>query len=451
VEILALLPLFVALFWTLARSPQLAFAQVWLPCLLLLPDFYHWDAPGLPDPTFHQSAILPIFGIWLLTGARGWRFSFTDLLIFGFAFTVGFSEYLASGYRDAQNLMFNMLTSVVMPYMCAKAFIEPHGLRVTMARTFVWSLAIVTVFCVYELRMGMDPFTWILGRMFPGQGEGWITTFRYGFARVAGPYGHAILAGIVFLVAYRLARWLEWTGQWESKSKGRFFSAIMLAGMLMTLVRGPWLGSILGAGFTMLGRAKNRKAALGWLFAIFLFVGVPAGVAAYRWASVGRAHATSDSQETAAYRKELIDKYVDIALQRPAWGWGRNTWPRVDGMPSIDNYFLLLSLMHGFIALGLFAGIIVFMSWRLVADAMRRPPPEMKGGSLGFTLAGIYIGIAFSLGTVYLGTTVVPLFAFITGWSEGYLLSGAGQTADEKEEGDVASAPALVRFARVIQ
>lgn len=449
--ILAILPLFVALFWTLARSPQLALVQVWLPCLLLFPDFYHWNAPGLPDPTFHQAAILPIVAVWLLTGAKGWRFSFTDLLIVGFASIIGFSEFEAAGYKEAQNLMFDMLASVILPYVAGKMFIEQHGLRVPVARTFVWCMAIVTVLCIYEFRMGMSPFTWILGRFFPGQGEGWITTFRYGLARVAGPYGHAILAGMIYLIAYRIARWLEWSGHWESPWKARFLSFAMLAGLGMTLVKGPWLGSILGAGFTMIGRFRNRKTALGLLFAVILVVGVPAGISLYQWASVGRANAKTDSQETAAYRKELIDRYVDIILERPLWGWGRNTWPRVDGMPSIDNFYLLLSLMHGLVALALLAAIILRTSWRLVANELRRPPPQLKGASLGFTLAGVYIGIAFSLGTVYLGTTMVPLFAFISGWAEGYLLFGSDETADEVEEADMTETPEYVRFARVIQ
>lgn len=37
-------------------------------------------------------------------------------------------------------------------------------------------------------------------------------------ARIAGPYGHAILAGAILAVGCRLARWLEWTGGWEPRS-----------------------------------------------------------------------------------------------------------------------------------------------------------------------------------------------------------------------------------------
>jgi len=54
---------------------------------------------------------------------------------------------------------------------------------------------------------------------------------------------------------------------------------------------------------------------------------------------------------------------------------------------------------------------------------MRGPPSLSRRDSLGFTLAAIYIGIAITIATVYMGLTVIPIFALVTGWSEGYLLS----------------------------
>jgi hypothetical protein len=104
------------------------------------------------------------------------------------------------------------------------------------------------------------------------------------------------------------------------------------------------------------------------------------------------------------------------------WGYGRNTWPKIQTAPSIDNYFLLLWLMHGLVAVAFFAAIIVLTAFRLVRYEMRRPPPQLRGGSFGFTLAGIYVALLVTLGTVYMGLQAIPLFAIVTGWSEGYLV-----------------------------
>ena len=139
--------------------------------------------------------------------------------------------------------------------MLAKGLIEPHRMSVAFAKKFVMMLFIVSILCVYEFRMGMTPWI-VLRRFYPDQGLEWYTIFRYGLARVAGPYGHAILAGLLLAIAFRLQRWIQWSGQWEPRfrglkwlkiSKSRLIALVILGGMIMTLERGPWLGAVVGA------------------------------------------------------------------------------------------------------------------------------------------------------------------------------------------------------------
>ncbi|MES1258207.1 MAG: O-antigen ligase family protein [Acidobacteriota bacterium] len=434
---IVVLPALYAAWIAFRRSPAIAFVDVYIPVMLLLPEYYQWILPVLPDPTFSQAAIIPVALLFLSREFRNWKYSLMDFFILAFAFTVGLSEYTNTGFSEAQNLMFDMVGSVVLPYIAAKGLIEPKGLRVRFARRFASVLFAVSVISVFEFKMGTTPWQLLMNRFFPGQGDGWITTFRYGFARIAGPYGHAILACLIITVGFRIQRWLEWSGYWEPRfrhlpwlgiSKARVMTFALLGGMVMTLVRGPWLGGFAGAVVTGVGLAKNRKMALLTIAGCLLVAGVPAGVKFYSYASVGRAAAKTDSQETAAYRKELLDKYADIAMEHAALGWGRNAWPKVTGMPSIDNYYLLLALMHGFIADGLMIAMILLMPFRLIRFELRRPAPAIRGSSLGFTLAGIYVAFGVTIATVYLGLTAVPVFAVMTGWAEGYLLSsGASQ------------------------
>jgi hypothetical protein len=154
-----------------------------------------------------------------------------------------------------------------------------------------------------------------------------------------------------------------------------------------------------------------------------IIVGIPAASSFYAYASVGRAHAKTASQETAAYRMELITKYVNTALERPIWGYGRNTWPKNPTAPSIDNYYLLLCLMHGLVAVGLLLAIMTSMIFRLVRFELRSPVRYPLGSSLGFTLAGIFLLYGVTIATVYMGLQAIPVFALITGWSEGYLIT----------------------------
>ncbi|MBX7219101.1 MAG: O-antigen ligase domain-containing protein [Blastocatellia bacterium] len=454
-EIIVLIPGVISAWIAFTQSPQRAFLDVYLPVLFFLPEYYRWIAPGLPDPTFSQAVVIPIFLAFWLRSPVKWKFSLADGLVFGFAFCVGYSEYLNAGYNEAQNLMVDMVCWVTMPYVLAKGLIEPTGIRIDFAKRLVWVVFLVSVISVYEFKMGVTPFSLILDRFFPGQG-GWVTTFRYGFARIAGPYGHAILAGVVIICAFLIQLWLQWSNQWEAQfrkfhltslSKATLISLGILGGSIMTMCRGPWIGGVLGLGAMWIGRSKNRKRSVLLLLAGVLLIGVPLGISLWNYASVGRANAQSESQETAAYRKELIDKYVDIAVERSTWGWGRNTWPKVPGMPSIDNYFLLLALMHGLVALGFLLAIFLVMIGRLFRFEMSHPPAVPPGSSPGFLFIGVYVAIFASIATVFLGGQTIPLLFLMTGWAEGYLVTGKPGMAGTGAQSEPDLKP---RFRRVL-
>lgn len=431
--ILATLPGLVAVWWLCRHSYQKAYLDVYLFALFLLPGWCRYIVPGLPDPTFHEAALIPISAVFLLKGARKWKFSPMDVLVILFAGQVGYSEYINAGFSEAQNLMFDMLAAGVLPYVAAKGIIEPNGLRIAFAKRIVWLLAILTILFAYEWRFAYNPFRLVFDRFFPDQGSGWVTTFRYGLARTAGPYGHAILAGIVLMVGFRLQRWLENSGSWEQRfrrlrqipvTKARVLTVAMLLGIAMTMVRGPQIGAVIACVVSMIGCGANpRRRALA-IAAAVVAGGIPAGIASYSYAAVGRSAAQTASQESAAYRKELIDKYVTVALEHTGMGWGRNGWPKVPGMPSIDNYYLLLSLMHGFTATAILLLILAALIARLLRNGFRYAPLKPKGSSLSFSLAGIFAGFAFSVLTVYMGDNVIPIFFTLVGYAEGYLQAG---------------------------
>jgi hypothetical protein len=77
---------------------------------------------------------------------------------------------------------------------------------------------------------------------------------------------------------------------------------------------------------------------------------------------------------------------------------------------------------------------------------MKRPPPKVRGSSFGFTLAGIFIGFAITIATVYVGLTAMPVFALITGWAEGYMLFGSA-SEPVGQTGQTVAAGAAPRFA----
>lgn len=454
---LALLPGLIAFIVGYVRTPARAFLWVYLPTLLLVPEYYRWTVPLLPKMTPSHAAIVGVMAAAVLKRKLNWRFTPMDALVLALVFSTSISEYINTNYKEAQNLTFDMLAWLFLPYLAAKVFVEPLHLRVAFAKRLVFLLFIVSLVSIYEFRFGRSAFRLPFDPFFPGQGSGWVTTFRYGFARIAGPYGHAILAGVILVVGFRIQRWLEWGGHWEPHfkhfkhlpfSKARIITWGLVAGSVMTMCRGPWLGGALATLVVTVGRARNRKLATRIALAAAILIGIPAYVAFHAYVSVGRAGAKSESQETAAYRKELMDKYTVIAEQKSFLGWGRNTWPKVHGMESIDNYYLQLTLMHGLLALTLFAAINIIMMVRLSLRAIKLSSGRSDEATLAFTLLSIYAAVAFSIATVYMGNQLLPLLAVITGWSEGFLQSriGEGTSVSSREP----KTGTEFRFARVV-
>jgi hypothetical protein len=277
-------------------------------------------------------------------------------------------------------------------------------------------------------------------------------------ARTAGPYGHALLAGIMMLVGFRLQRWLQFSGAWPDKIKQlpwlpikipQLLTLILTGGFFITFAKGSWLAGFLAGFLVAVGRVKNRILALILVLGFVVFVVIPAAGAFISYASVGRANAKDDNQETAAYRYELIVQYVDIAKEKAVWGWGLTKWPKVLGMPSIDNHYLLLFLMHGEIAFSCFLYIIIGTMVRLLAYSVKIPPPPRSGASLSFTLASIYLGYMVAVATVYMGGQTVAMLFMLTGWAESYMLS---RSVDYPPSGmaETVVAKKLFNFRRVV-
>ena len=440
-------------------SPGRALVMVYVPVLLIVPDTFHAITPGLPDPSANVAVMIPIFFAALAAYARFWRPTVADILVVAIASAMAYSEYIAAGYSEAQNLLSGTLFQIVAPYLVARLALDRESLHVDMAKRVVIIMFAIAVIGLFEFKFGWNPFLTLPERtLFPGQGLGWVTTFRYGFARVAGPYAHCILAGMMMMMAYRLNRWLEWGGHWEPTfrrfpnlplSKGRIITIALIIGSITTIARGPWLGGLLGAIFVNAGRHKERKKAFARGLGALALLSIPAYLTFAAYLDVAPGMEMTMSQETAMYRKVLFEKYYAIALDHAWFGWGRNTWPKVPGMASIDNYYLLLSLMHGVLTTLLLVGLMGWMAVRLFRKGMSEPA---ESSSLAFTFLGIIIAFAVSMVTVYLGENVVPAFFLILGWAEGYMQGKGYQgIVGRSSNNDEETPTAPFRFKRVIR
>jgi hypothetical protein len=430
-EAIVLLPGIISLWMVLNRSLEAAMFSVYLPVLMLIPDYFRMPIDGLPDPGFGQATILPIgIGLcWLAFVKREWRFSPLDFFVVAFVGWEFISDLYNIGYKEAQNSLFDALTLAMFPYMIGKALIEPAGLRAKFARRFVWLLFVVCVLSLYEFKMGNNLFRPVVMRFFPGQDPGAFTQIRWGFGRIAGPYVHAILMCTILGMGYLLCRWLSISQQWErhfkwfgAMSKSKVLTFGILAGMFMTLSRGPWMGTACGAILASVGLAMNRPRALKRAILILVGGGLLIYTAGKTYLAGASAFEGIEEQASAAYKAILVDEYEGIVMQQPIAGWGHLNWPRVPGMPSIDNNYLLTALNSGLVGVALLLTMTAVAIWRLFASAYFASDLDPAERAFRFTMLGIILTVALSTATVYLAAQLQPLFYIFLGWSEGCIV-----------------------------
>lgn len=416
---IALLPALLVLLVARFRSLPLAFVAVYLPALLLVPVTYRYKMQGLPDLGFHQSAILAV-GM-LLPFSREvlrWRFTWTDALVAGYAFAVAYSEYLAKGLKEAQNVVVDSLCTVVLPYAAAKLLIEPCRARIAFAKTYALLLFAVSALSLWEFRMGTNPFFNELWQfVFPGQSAP-RTTYRLNFARITGPFTHAILAGTVIATGVFVQWWLQENRYWRNRLFAWMVTGGLVGGVVMSLSRGPAIGLVAGAAVAVFGYVRFRKAALLRVLLLAFVVVPPALGALEAYATISREHAETKLQANVIYRVQLLDVYEDTVLEKPTWGWGRNEWPPQTGMKSVDNHYLLLTLSHGLVTLSIFVALLVWQTGRIAWRAARlrsRSPAT----SLSYALLGAIGCIVVSVISVWMGAQTEPVLFLLLGWSEG--------------------------------
>lgn len=435
------LPALVSLLVIGMSSVEKAVLWVYLPVLLLLPNYFYFGTPAL---NFAQYAIIPI-GIamcWRAFSAK-WKWSILDALVILFLVWNFISDFHAIEFVDMFSRIATPITLAVFPYMIGKTIIEQPGVRAVFLRRFVFCLFIDCLISTYEFRMGKNPMRAFLIMFIPT--THWPGQLRQGFTRAAGPFGHAILMGTAVGVAIILHRYLMHVGLWERNfrflpglpvSKERLMLIAMVAASLMTQSRGPWIATVVGAALASCGTASLYKRAfkrvmLGLLvggclayFGARAYLAQPeGGIASYK---TTLAHG-SEEQISAAYRTELISRYQEIAMQRSFWGWGTTTWPKLHDMRSVDNAYLLMTLMYGFTGLTLYLLMLGVGLARLLRRALSRS--ELRERALLFALSGIGVAIAVSMATVYLGEQLYPLLFLFLGWGEACLLGRPEDTS----------------------
>ena len=208
INAITLLPGLLAIY-LLTRSRDLGrlVLVVFLPTLILLPLYYEFRLPHLPPITFTTSASL-VLGFALLSRFRKMKWRSMDLWVFLFILGMGISEARSTLLANGGLQLFSSIVDLGVPYLIGRLVIEQDGIREKFVKAFVSLMIIVLALCVPEFLFGKNMFQLVGRRFFANQPSVWGAQMRWGFVRVAGPFAHAILAGMMFAIAILFANWI---------------------------------------------------------------------------------------------------------------------------------------------------------------------------------------------------------------------------------------------------
>lgn len=346
-----------------------------------------------------------------------------DLYMVLFIFTSGYAQSRSWGVNGAILTVSETVIAGLIPYMAGKLLIERGGIRIATIKRFGSLVAVGCVIGMYEYFLKNNPYRYFWSHFFPGQWGGQVTQIRWGFGRMAGPYLQSELAGMIIMAALLMVGWLKNQGTPQNSSRLRIpgslkhmplLFGVLIVALFMTQARGPWIGTIVAFVIASIGRSKYPLRRTAVVLALFVLVGAPVYVLGKDYLSGPRTNFGSE-RETAQYRAELIDNYIPIAKSGGAWGWGQ-PFPTVDGQTSIDNEFLFIWVIQGYV--GLIALLLLFVEAILTLFRMGLKAQPGPDRSFVFSMLGILCGMAFTLSTVFLGAQSYELFFLLLGWSQ---------------------------------
>ena len=331
--------------------------NVYLPVFMLLPTYYLWKISALPPIGFAEATLLPLGIGMLFVDIRHWRLGRSDLWIILFIISSCYADRSSGNTSVSTFELFTCICTAGIPYMAGKLLIEQYDLRTQTLKRIVFLMFLVSIISAYEYKMGKNPFGLIFDRFFPGQFL-WVERPRFAGASAVSPARspQSELAGMMFGFGLLMALYLSYMKLWEPKfsraswlplSKNQIITGVVGFTLLMTQARGPWLGVLFAIPIAFIGRSKHilRNAILVFAVCGPLAYGSYAVIKSYTSGPV-----TSDEQQTARYRSDLIRNYMPVVEKGGAFGWGKD-FPRVAGQGSIDNEYLYLALTQGYVGL----------------------------------------------------------------------------------------------------
>lgn len=428
-SVLVLIPALIAIAMLNMQSAPHVARKLYLPLIMLMPMYMYFKVGGL----FVTGATFVVLFIGT-SGLLNWystvRFGLVDACVAAYALSAFYADFHVNPLNIAIYTFLFSLTSWVFPYIIGRTLIEQPGVRTPFAQTLMACLVIVAVVSLWEYGTGSNLFQIAVEKIMRtslniGHQQ------RWGFARITGPYAHAIIAGMVFTTGLMIQLWLAATKSWPStkmlgflrgRKKALYITLAVGIGVMMTGSRGPWIGAVFGLIVASIGFAKNRKRAAIFAISFLAVTGSVTYLVVDKYTNVEMSKAQDQDQQNAAYRRDMLSTYAPYIEKGGVWGLGSPlvfTNGQLGYGPketSIDNEYLRVTLQQGYLGVALFVSILALTVIHLVrlCVTLRHRDDVL----LAYCFLGAMVAACFTISTVYLGEPMLQILFLLMGWAQ---------------------------------
>ncbi len=384
--------------------------------LLFVAPEAHFDVSGLgiinrlftmtPHRMLSLVLLLPAF-FRMVNSRKGLRFGkvSVDYIVLIYTILVVLLNFRATTLTDGLRFGFDQFLDVLLPYFVISRVLAENQKWKDALMCFVLAVLVMAPVAVFEMVRG-----WLLYESLVVNAWGMprqLSPFlaRAGFLRATAAPGNPIALGYIMAIAIGLCLYLQ--RYLVSGFFRRLGFAVLTAGLLAALSRGPWVGAVVILFvWIVTGRhAATRLVKVAMLvLPLFLVLPlVPGGQTVINLIPfIGETE-----RENIDYRGSLFDNSLPVIMRNPLFGSPdyinspeMEAMRQGQGIIDVVNTYLQIALAYGLVTLFFFVAIFLSIGLKLLSFIRRSPDTSAEPVELCRSILAIICGIMVTIATV---------------------------------------------------
>ena len=337
---------------------------------------------------------------------------------------------------------------ILLPYFVISRLCRTRG-RITEAMAaFVLAMVVLTPLAIYEFFRGWMIFA-IVGEDW-NAGHMYFPLYRGPFLRAQATAGHSIFLG--YFMAMALGMWLYLQRAVPLQKGWRWLCSLgLLAGLIVSLSRGPWVGAAaMLVTFLVLGPNARSRSLRGAALA----AAVVGALVLSPWGSDVAQYLPfvgSIDEHTVVYRQQLAMASWSLIQQNPFFGSfsflkNLEEFRTGEGIIDLVNTYAIVGLTYGLVGVALFVSVFLAAMWKMTRLVRQLAATDADVASLGSAMVACVAGTLLILATTsFLHSMPYFVWAFV-GFADAYVRSVSEELGTDRLVRTVGDAyPQVVR------